>query len=505
MKRKYLIGRMAFIGIFTTLFSLSCTDLDEEVFDQVTSDNFFNTEEEFVAALGAGYTGLYGLMTNANVYSLQEVTSDEMAVPTRGADWDDGGNWRRLHTHGYTLDDDRIRDGWNFCFGGISTCNRLIAQFEEIPSDNSAAFIAELKGLRGLYYYWLLDLYGNVPIVTGFADADPNPSTRPRTEVYNFLEQELTAIAGDLTQTVGGAAYARVNYYTVQAILAKLYLNAAVYKGSPEWAKASAACDEIINSGRFSLASNYSDNFIAENQGSPEFIFAIPYDEVFATGFNLAQMTLHYGSQGTFNLQEQPWNGFCTLEEFYNSYEDGDLRKANNFIVGPQFTSTGAPVVDGAAEADDPDGPELNFTPEISSLGRALRQQGARVGKFQFETGAQQSLNNDFAIFRYSDILLMKAEAEFRLGNTGVALSLVNQIRERAGVAPFTTLTEDNLLAERGREMFSETWRRSDLIRFGKYNDPWWEKPATDPHVNIFPVPRSQLDANPNLQQNPGY
>lgn len=503
MKIKYLTRKFSLLVAFTTAFTMSCTNLDEELFSEVTTDTFFQTDEEFVAALGAAYTNLYGYMGNWNVFPLQEVTSDEMVVPTRGADWDDGGKWRRLHTHEWTTNDPEVGNGWTVPFGGISTCNRLIEQFEEIPSEGSDAFIAELKALRGFYYYLLIDLYGNVPIVTNFSTAETNPNTSSRSEVYNFIESELTSAAPLVTKDVGGAAYARANYYTVQATLAKLYLNAGVYTGTDQYAKASAACDEIINSGRFSLAGNYADNFVTENQGSPEFIFAIPYDEVNATGFNMPQMTLHYGSQATFNLAQQPWNGFCSLEEFYNSYEDGDVRKTNNFIVGPQFTSAGAPVTDGSAT--DPDGEQLNFTPSLNSLTAAFRQDGARVGKFEFKLGAQPDLSNDFAIFRYADVLLMKAEAEFRLGNTGVALTLVNQVRERAGVAPFTTLTEENLLAERGREMFSEAWRRSDLIRFGKFNDAWWEKAVSAPTRNVFPIPAQQLDANPNLAQNPGY
>ena len=115
-------------------------------------------------------------------------------------------------------------------------------------------------------------------------------------------------------------------------------------------------------------------------------------------------------------------------------------------------------------------------------------------------------MNNDFAIFRYADVLLMKAEARWRLNpGDGEALMLVNQIRARAGLEPFVTLTAENLLAERGREFFAEAMRRSDLIRFGKWGEPWWEKDASDPIREIFPIPEVQLQENPNLRQNPGY
>ncbi|MFN7119090.1 MAG: RagB/SusD family nutrient uptake outer membrane protein, partial [Saprospiraceae bacterium] len=179
-----------------------------------------------------------------------------------------------------------------------------------------------------------------------------------------------------------------------------------------------------------------------------------------------------------------------------------------NFLVGPQFSSGGQLLRDNdASAAADPD-PVLTFTPRINEIApNAFREAGARIGKFEFALGSTPDLDNDFPVFRYADILLIKAEALWRQNPADAqALALVNQIRSRAGVAPFTTLTADNLLAERGREMFAELKRRTDLIRFGKFNDARWAKPR-DPstHVNIYPIPRAQLDANKSLKQNPGY
>ncbi len=503
--KKIAILKLLFLGAFLMVFNQSCTDLEEELFDQVTPDNFFKSDEEFISALGAAYTSLYGHNNTNNVWMWQEVPSDEMCVPTRGQDWDDGGHWVRKHTQQYTTDD--TGDGWNFCFGGINTCNRLIFQFDAIEVEGKDAFLAELKTLRALFYYWLLDLWGNVPLVTQFdVPADFAPANESREAVYAFVEQEVENNINLLSKSVDGTTYGRMHYYVAKAILAKLYLNAEVYTGKSEWVKAVAACDEIINSGLYSLESNYFNNFKTENDGSKENIFVIPFDEVFAGGFNLPAMTLHYGSQATFNLTFQPWNGFCSLQEFYESYSEDDVRRAN-FITGPQFASDGvSPILDTGSEPSDPDGTQLNFTPEINELRPgALRQAGARVGKYEFKSGATSNLSNDYPIFRYGDILLIKAESLFRQGNTADALVLVNQIRERAGVEVWDTLTEDMLLSERGREMFAEAIRRQDLIRFGKFNDAWWEKPASDPHVNILPIPRSALDANKNLQQNPGY
>jgi hypothetical protein len=498
----------------------SCTNLEEEVFDRLTEDNFPRTSEEFIAALGAAYTSLYGFAGHNGYFSLQEVSSDEVLIPQRGGDWFDGGQWLRVHRHEYNAQEESINTGWNFLFGGVANCNRLIELFEGLVAEGSVAqaeadgFIAELKVLRALYYFWLMDAYGSVPIVTAFASADAAPANKERAEVYAFIESELNANVPKLDRAKNSATYARINYWTGKAIQAKLYLNAEVYTGTAKWAEAGAAADEIINSGLYSLESDYFDNFSAENDGSSENIYVIPYDEVNARGFNLAQMTLHYSSQASFNLQQQPWNGYCAVTEFYNKYEAGDLRRNGpaargygNFLAGPQFNADGTRAEDSGAETADPDGKPLTFTPEINEhFPNCLRQAGARIGKFEYEDGATPDLNNDFPLFRYADILLTKAEVLHRQGQSGQGLILVNQIRNRAGVASLAALTDQDLLDERGREMFYEGWRRQDLIRFGKYSDIRQFKPTVTPAFrNVFPIPQNQINANPSLNQNPGY
>jgi starch-binding outer membrane protein, SusD/RagB family len=425
----------------------------------------------------------------------------------------------------------------------------LIFQFSELVDqglvDQAAAdaFIAELKVLRAFYYYYLLDAYGQVPIVTQFADADPTPPSSTRQEVYTFVAQELSENVPKLTQTVDGSTYGRMNYWAGKAVQAKLYLNSEVYTGTPRWTEAIAACDEIINSGKFSLEANFFINFNLNSEVSKEIIFAIPFDKVFARGFNLPMRTLHYGSQDTYNLTAQPWNGFCSLEEFYNSFEEGDARRGDpgttagpaqtrgSFLAGYQYKSNGEPVVDGGAEPADPDGTHVNFTPEISQVGPgALRQQGVRIGKWEYEIGGTPDMSNDYAIFRLADIMLMKAEALWRNTNNptqGEALALVNQVRTRAGVGDISSLNGPvsfdlaggdvlggELLNERGRELFAEGWRRQDLIRWGLFTEvDKWALPIGNPGDRIetgdftilFPIPRGQKDANPNLEQNPGY
>ncbi len=571
MKRIYLIGKITLLVLLVAGLNQSCTNLDEELYSDVTPDDFLQSEEQFVSALGAAYSSLGGYASN-DIHNANEVCTDEMVVPTRGQDWDDGGHWRRLHLHSWNLEDPIIGGAWNFGFGGVNNANRNIALFEslvetgQVDQAEGEAIIAELKVLRSFFYWLLMDAYGNVPYVDSFFDAPAEPSTNSRADIFANLVQSLNENIPMLTKEKSGETYGRMTYWGAKALQAHLYLNAEVYTGTAMWDQAIAACDDIINNGGFALEGDYFANFSAANTGTNEMIWSIPYDEVFFGGFNMNMRTGHYGNQQTFNFTSQPWNGFCSLEEFYNSYEDGDLRKGQpgtldgpsvvrgNFLAGFQYTSGGAPVTDtGWEQADpnnpekpvDPDGAPVNLgsvgsgAPVIHELGpNALRQDGVRISKWEHELGATPNMNNDFAIFRYADILLVKAEALWRqTGNPthSEALALVNQIRARAGVDDLTTLDGElsfdigggivpggELLNERGREMFGELTRRRDLIRWGLFTETevvdgqerlLWGLPANNPgdvynggdHTIIFPIPRGQLDANKNLQQNPGY
>jgi hypothetical protein len=412
-------------------------------------------------------------------------------------------------------------------------------------------YAAELRTLRGFFYWQLIDLYGNVPLVLDWATAEAAPPTKTRAEVYNAIVADLEDAVPALSKDVNSNTYGRMTYWAGKMLLAKLYLNAGVYVGTPQWQKVIDICDEIINDGPYNLTEDYFANFDVDNNTSSEIIWAIPYDEVFYTGFNLPMQTLHYGSQFTYNLTAQPWNGFCSLEEFYNSYDDADLRKGKpgtsaaqyagrgNFLAGIQYNSTGTKVEDGGADAADPDGAVLNFgnigtgQPQINELGpQAWRQSGVRIGKWEFKSGATQDLSNDFGIFRLADLLLMKAESLWRLSGNNAdvdALALVNLLRDRAGLSlsPLTSLdgalsfaTEDGsvpggeLFNEMGREMAFEHNRRPDLIRWGfwEMNAKWTipfhnvgDVTLSDPYLRLFPINRDKLSSNPNLEQNPGY
>ena len=531
LKKKFFV-----LAIGLLFFAPACTDLDEELFSDVTDANFFQTDEEFIAALGQAYSSMTQIGNHSTLWSINEISSDEVVITTKGGDWFDGGVLIQLHDHTFTPANGFFNNAWTFVYGGINTCNRLIAQFGELGTPEAQAFIAELRGIRALWYYWALDAWGNVPLVIAFTDeviGNASSLDAGRQAVFSFIESELNEIVPLLDPTIGGSAYGRFNQAAGYALQAKLYLNAEVWTGTARWADAIAAVDNITG---YSLNASYRANFQVENSGSSENIFVVPYDKVFAGGFNWPAMTMHYVSQDVFGFTFQPWNGYSTVEEFYNSYTDpatnpgpqgpvwtglADFDAANptvpngtgtqdarlsNFIVGPQINPDGSVAEDPAFEDTDPDGADLNFTPQINEIfPNGWRQGGARIGKYEFEQGATENLSNDFVIFRYADMLLTKAEAQFRNGDAAGALALVNEIRTRAGVDPFTTLTEENLLAERGREMFVEMTRRQDLIRFGRWGDAWWEKPASSEQYEVFPIPQPQIDAGANLTQNPGY
>jgi len=532
----------------------SCTDLTESVDDQVTNKTFFKKPEDFISAMGDAYGSLDYLGGNSGFPILQEITTDELIIPRRGQDWFDGGVYIRFERHQWKYDEGHIEDTWQQLYTGVNNCNRLIYQFKKAvesgatDKEQAQTFISELEGLRAYFYYWLLDSFGNVPLVTSFTDAPEHPKQpskdfqEGRKKVFDFVEKELKEALPKVSSNIK-KTYGRINKYVLHMLLAKLYLNAEVYIGENHLEDALEHVDAIISSNDYSLTPNYSDNFVVDNSGSPEIIFAYPYDEIFATGFIMPTMvTLHYGMQAKFNMKNQPWNGIAAKEGFYKSYIDPELNpgpqgevwgtqptetevglekvqgtqdeRLDNFLVGPQYTASGDRIMDGAVKSQyDPNGKPLTLTPHINMLEpNACRQCGARIGKYKVEMGTLNDVSNDFVIFRYADVLLMKAEILWRQGHEGQAITEINKIRNRAGVDNFQSLDEKKILAERGREMFYSLLRRQDLIRFkgeeGKtaFNDSWrFKSEVSDPFRNVFPIPQNQLESNKNLVQNPGY
>lgn len=513
----------------------ACTNLDETLKGDITKE--IDVPGISTGGSGGASDGLEaafaelrntGTAFHSAYYSVQEITSDEMCIGAKGGDWYDGGILIELHRHTYTPTHGFINNCWNNTYAAINTCNELIAKNLDANKN------AQIKALRAYFYWRLLDLFGNVKIITSPGGDAPQAT---RAEVYAFVEKELLDALGvpaisqgmDLSASpLGeGPSVYRINRFAALGIISKLYLNAEVYTGTPQYDKAAIAASYIIDSGVYSLCGDgckvnnlgkrpsvaadpaelegYAAVFAANNENNPEHIFAAFYDEVSGGGMNFSQMNLHYSSQFTWNFDSQPWNGYATLEEFYNSYADGDVRKKANFIVGPQLDFGGSAVLDYASDDDDL---QLSYTPSINELEpNCKRESGARPAKFSFKQFGRPNMDNDFPIIRLGEVYLIRAEALARAaGNWSLALPDVNVIRARAKMPAYTSMTADEFLAERGREMFQETTRRTDLIRFGQFNKAWWEKPASAATKNLFPIPQDQIVASGgSLKQNPGY
>lgn len=488
------------IIISTIAISLgACTDLNEELFDRIPEDVY--TADPILDMVNI-YQPMQNLMDdNGNWWFAQELTGDGVVAPVRGEHWDDGGKWRVLHQHAWDNNVETVNRMWTVFYNGAIEANLFIEKYEEQAGIEVIDLaLAKAKIMRAYYYYLLIDNYGDVPYVTEFKNADPAPSKTPRAQIFNSIVQEIKDNIPFLSYTTPKTAVTRGMAYT---LLAKLYLNHAVYTGTVDptyWEKAEKFCDSVILLNNYSLETTPLAPFITNNNNSPENIFVIPFDEDTYQGFRLHMRTLHYNSNLTFDMLAGPWNGFAVMESHYNTYEESDLRKAG-FLVGQQYTFDGQLLRDASA-----DNAPLIFTPFIphlimtadNSTVQQIRMSGVRAVKFEVKKGAKENLSNDFPIFRYGDVLLMKAEAMIRQGKNGD--DYVNEIRRRAGLlVPWTNVTLDQLLEERGREMFWEGHRRQDLIRFGKFNQAWWEKPASTPDRNIFPIPQWVIDTNPNL------
>ncbi len=491
----------------------ACTDLEEQLNDSFNEDfTPANTQGATNVTRSTPNDGLEaafarlrnGAAGHNNYFSMQEVTTDEAVITQKGGDWFDGGIWLDAHRHEWNSTHPALNGMWGDAYGAIGEANRLIAD-----NAGNAAAVAQLRVMRAYVYWRLMDSFGRVKVVTVLGQDAPQ---QDRVDTFNFIEAELLAAIPDLADA--RAEYGRVSALSAQAFLARLYLNADHYTGTPRWQDAIDAADAVINSGVYSLSPDFSAIFAPDNIDNVEQIWTIPYDESTAGGMNFAQMTLHYPSQLTYSLQDQPWNGYSSLEAFYNSFDNADGRKAASFIAGPQNDINGNPILDLAFDPADADGAAINYTPAINELAPSgSRQAGVRMGKYGFKLRQRPDMDNDYVIFRYAEVLMNKAEATARLNNNwsdGVSLALVNQVRDRAGASQFTTMTEQDFLAERGREFFQESLRRSDLIRFGAWGNAWWEKSAhSDVNLDIFPIPNDQIlaaaDTQNPLTQNPGY
>lgn len=491
--------------LYSLILIYSCGDMELE------PDEVPLKDEVVLSFTDPAYHSLNELLDITAFLAAQEISADAVVAPTRGDVWYDGGHWIRLYQHQWEPTDPVIIGSWSALYKTVGQCNKLLESLEDLENDEISVVAAELLGLRALLHYWLMDLYGSPIWITEYNPDPDSIRNTPRIEMYNILLDEIRSIEGDLTRDISSSDNHRFHYFTSRMLLAKMYLNAEVYTGIPEWTQLIEVCDEILSSGIYSLEDNYFDIFKTDNKSSSELIFAVSRPPDNMSGLRLHMATLHPQHQKTYQLEGQPWNGWCATAEFFNSYQENDVRKGNgqypgNFIYGIQFSDVGDTLRDVLSEEVDPRAPVLNLTSSISDIHQAKTNEGARIAKFEVQQGSSQYLDNAFPIFRLADVVLMKAEALLRLNREPEARVLVNQIRQRAGLSALERLTLDELLAERGRELFMEMHRRTDLIRFGKFHDPRWEREVSEECRSIFPIPITGFGiADRKLTQNECY
>ncbi len=573
MKKKYIFG----MALLSTALLAGCS-LDETPKSKFKEkDAFANATLTYVNSVANVYSeigdGIYG-GTDA-IHCLQEFTSDEAILPGRQGDWVDGGKWQNFFLHNFTSSVDTYNNNWKHIYKIIGQCNSSIDTLTPLLAEHPdyQTYIAELRALRAIYYYYAMDLFGQIPVVTSSKQSISDVNQSNRSDVFKFVVQELTEAMPDLSSELSqktGAYYGRVTKAVAYMCLAKCALNAPVYtvdatapdsykafvgddkskecKASESlganisakgktimmtvdgtqrncWETVKYCVDQIAALG-YSLSPNYADNFVVQNQNSSENIFVRPNDDKTykITDYNLIR-SVHYNhaSAAGFN----GWNGACAtvraMKVMGYKEADEDPRLRLNYWVEQEYTQQ-----TGGKTVDDGVGGVLTYKPLVVVVDfnsaadkHDVKCAGARFKKYEYDptAAAQGQYNNDLVVWRFGDALLMKAEAEYRLGDAAGALTLVNQIRKRARAKDKTSLTLNDILNERMLELAWEGVRRQDQIRFCTFTQPtidrypkvWHNASAgdynddTQGYTCIYPIPYEVLNLNKNLKQNPGY
>ena len=528
--------KKSFILLGAVLSFSACTDLELEETDSIfgSETGEFTGVTDVESALSSAYNNIRGqLDTQENLYALNEVTTDEMVVPTRGTDWGDNGLWRSLHQHTWDANHQFLLNTWNAYNGNVFNLTAIIAP----ESNASPEQIAEAKFLRAFSMFWVMDLFGQVP----FREVNEGPSVDPRVmtrqEAFEFIVSDLNEALPNLPVAVPGPDTNFASKAAAHFLLAKLFLNKHIYYDNGE-----ASVEDLnkvvehvnaIGENGFGLQSGYFEIF------EP----SVDSETIWFTNTGVGSRIwngLHYNQTVPDNTGGG-WNGFATLAEFYDLFEgpddtnvlgagqeerrgfvpiagtpvsatEGNFAGGNDanddgfvdgsdigvgFLYGQQYQ------LDGTVETDRGGNP-LFYTKDFPGLVGNPENTGIRVLKWHPSNGAY---TGHMVLFRYADAFLMKAEAILRGATAGdvTALEMINTLRVLRDATPLETLTLQDILDERGRELYNEMWRRQDLVRFDQFTDEWAFKPESEEFRNIFPIPSVALSSNPNLIQNPGY
>lgn len=523
--------------------------LEEHAYDQLIADNFYNNKTEVLSAILRPYTHANAWVTPSGQdgwWRPAELSGDQLAWPTKGRHGEDGSKWKRLHYHTWTTDEGGLNNAWKLMYTGVGYCNDPIENIEKrdfaamgITQVEKESYLAELKLLRAFHYLKLMDLWGNIPVVTQVG-IPSRPATMTRADVFKFIEEEIKANL-EKAPRLSRAQLGRISQASGYAMLVELYLNAEIWAGKPRWEDCIAYADKLINNegggqnGVMALDPNITDQFKTTNDLSKEVIFSIAYN------FTIADFDpswpdefFHFKQQEIYGGGRNGNDGIVVVPGNYPKYDPVDLRRSNWLLIGPQFK-----FVDGKTPvlaSEEYNGQQLVFVDNIqknkigstvSNMGEGEENSGVRFNKYKLGNQAPgpggipavdpKYNDTDWNVYRLTWIYFAKAEAIMRRnGGTAdaVAVKLINDCRKRAftetdytsrAYTP-STLTLDELLIERGREFIFEGFRRDDLIRFGKFaTASWWDHTPTAATRVLFPIPQQQRDLNSNLSQNPGY
>ena len=525
-----MIRNLFALMLVLSVLILGCTKLDENLNGQLNESQFGgggSGSANTAALLGGVYDNIRGTFQGQEgIYALWEMTTDELIGPTRGGDWDDNGAWRVLHSHRFDADHIRVREVFDN-LGGVMYSTTDLLRFNPTPQQ-----AAEARTLRAFAEFMMLDGWNQVPYREVGESTVGAPRVRTATQEIDYLIAELNASIPNLPD----APVTRVTKNAARVLLMKIYLNKGAFlnRAEPTFAAADMGqiitlADQVISSGLYSFTANYFSSF-APNNG------AIGRENIWTQenigGVSSANIRSRYYSSTHYNMNPSGWNGFTTLSDLYNKFESTDKRRGMafpyttpgappnpgnrinvGFLIGQQYNlTTDVPLKDRT-------GAPLAFTPQIAIIekGTNLEVTGIRAYKYplDYQFDNTGNVNNDYVVFRLADVILMKAEALLRGGSGGTnaggfgttSVALVNSVRTHVsrGASALSGLTLDQMIDERAREMYLESWRRQDMIRFKKFLLAFQEKPVSDAKYLLFPIPNGQLAANPNLTQNPGF
>ncbi len=514
-----------FLYIALCILLTGCS-LDEKPVDQIPEEEALNSQRSLyqntVATLynyiggNADGQGLQG--TCRGVYDLQTFGSDEAMLPTRGTDWYDGGMWQEMYKHTWGPGHELVGNSWKYLYKVVTLCNNSLEKLEQhkdLAGVEYEGWRSEVRAIRAIYYWYLIDLFGNVPLILSTSTSMNEVHSTDRAEVFEFIVNELEESLDELPYLFSaqpGYYYAHVTYPVALFVLAKLMLNSPVYTGvtNPEcYRKCIQYCTYIENMG-YTLQEKYSENFASNNEISKENIFVIHMDkDLYTNQQQNILRSLHPRHAAALGFSGE--NGSCATKRVLeiNGYggkpDELDQRFLDNYYAGDVVGLNGWPVTDrsGGYFAYVPEAVELDL-----SNSPYLETAGARMHKYNVDINCTKDgklMDNDIVLFRFADVLLMRAEAKVRLGEDGQ--DDFNRVRDRVWMN-HRPCTLQNILDERLLELCWEGWRRQDLIRFGQYRSLYDGPDAideSDGHTTVYPIPDAIVTLNPNIKQNPGY